>query len=236
MPSLAVKEEEEKEKKRREEEKKKKEQESKEQLHHHTEAKKEAAKGELKGSPFGEAKPIIEVGYMKVHIKGTLASEKYEPIVKESLAVKTIEEEKKREMQKEREKLSDEIQKIEENIRKDEELIKHIQEERKKEREKTAKEKELKAKERVEREKIREKIKQEKEQIKKLLEEAKKKGLIEPIQDIAKELLEREIKKGTPPRKALQTVLIILKRLGLVKTKKEKKSIFSFLRSILKKK
>ncbi|MCS7109786.1 MAG: hypothetical protein NZ903_03245 [Candidatus Micrarchaeota archaeon] len=93
-------------------------------------------------------------------------------------------------------------------------------------------------KESIEREKarIQENIKKEKEQIKKLFEEARKKGIIEPIKDIAKELLEREIKRGTPPRKALKVVLLILKKLGLAKTKKEKKAMFAFLKSLLKKK
>ncbi len=236
MASLAVKEEEEKEKKRREEEKKKKEQQSKEELHHKTEAKKEAVKGEMKEMSFGEAKPIVEVGYMKVHIKGTLASEKYEPVVKESLAVKLIEEEKKKEIEKEKERVTEEIQKAEEKIKREEEAIKQRREEIKKMGEKEIKEKEAKMKEKVEKEKAQERIRKEKEQIKKLLDEARKKGMLEPVKDIAKELLEREIRRGSPPRMALQTVMVILKRLDLVKTKKEKKSILGFLKSLLKKK
>ncbi|MEM3455058.1 MAG: hypothetical protein QXF07_02060 [Candidatus Micrarchaeia archaeon] len=237
MASLAVKEEEEREKKRREEEKKKKEQQSKEELHHKAEAKKEAiAKGEMKEMSFGEAKPIVEVGYMKVHIKGTLASEKYEPVVKESLAVKLIEEERKKEIEKEKERITGEIQKAEEKIRREEEAIKQKREEIKKIGEKEIKEKEAKIKEKLEKEKAQERIRKEKEQIKKLLDDARKKGMLEPVKDIAKELLEREIRRGTPPKMALQTVMVILKRLDLVKTKKEKKSIFGFLKSLLKKK
>jgi DNA repair exonuclease SbcCD ATPase subunit len=241
MPSAVFKEEEEKEKKRREEEKKKKEEQSKDELTHKAETKKDAVqKGEMKEMSFGEAKPIVEVGYMKVHIKGTLASEKYEPVVKESLAVKLVEEEKKKELEKEKERISSEIEKTEEAIKKNEEVIKQKNKEiQKLEKEKIEKEKikqeEKLKKEKEEKQRIQEKIKKEKEQIAKLLEEARKKGMIEPIQDIAKQLIVRELKRGTPPKTALRRVMAILTRLDLVKTKKDKKSILKFLKSLFKK-
>lgn len=231
--TLALKEEEEKEKKRREEEKKKKQEQSKEELHHKTEAKKESFVSEqMKGMPFGEARPITEVGFTKVHIKGTLASEKYEPTVKETLAVKLIEEEKRKELEKEKEKLVNEVKKSEEVIRKEEEALRKIKEERRVAEEKI-KEKEEMRKEKEEIEKRKEKIRKEKEQIKNLLEEARKKGMYEPIQDLARELLLRELRRGNPPKMALQNVIAILKRLDLIKTKKEKKTLFKFLKSLL---
>lgn len=230
--ALAVKEEEEKEKKRRQEEKKKTEQQSKEEVNQKADVKKEEIKGEMKGMAFGEAKPIVEVGYIKKHIEGTLASEKYEPVVKESLVVKLIEEEKKKELEREKEKITDEIQKSNEKIKKEEEEIRKVREEAKKKIEKE-KLKEKEKREKIDKEKIQQRIKKQKELIKNLLDQAQKKGMLEPVRDIAKELLKRELRRGIPPRMALKTVMAILSRLDLVKTKKKKKSILSFLKSLL---
>ena len=231
MPESVFKEEEENEEKRREREKKHKEQRTKEEVHHSSEVKKESMqKSGMSGMSFGEAKPLTEVGYMKVHIKGTRASEKYEPVVKETLAVKLIEDEKHKEMEKEKERIVDQVQKHEQEIRKEEEKIREQKKQKAKEIEKEA----VKRKQEVV--KIQEKIKKEREQIKKLLDEARAKGMVRPVRELAKKLIEREIKQGSTPRIAVGRVLLILKRLGLVKTKKEKKSVMNFLKSLFKKK
>ncbi len=236
MPQSVYREEEEKEEKMRERERKSKEQQSKEEVHHASEVKKDMMeKSGMSGMSFGEAKPLTEIGYMKVHIKGTLASEKHEPVVKETLAVKLVEDERKKEAEKERERIADELQKHDQSIRREEERMRETQKaEKAKAIAKEAKKEELKRKE--EKEKIQERIKKEREQIKNLLDEARRKGMIEPIRDIAKKLIEREIRNGSTPRFAVGRVVLILKRLGLVKTKKEKKEIMKFLRSLFKKK
>ena len=236
MSDAVYKEEEGKEEKRREREKKNREQQSKEEVYHTSEVKKDAMeKSGMAGMSFGEAKPLTEIGYMRVHIKGTLASEKHEPIIKESLAVKLVEDEKQKQAEREKEKIADEIQKHDQSIRKEEE---RMREQRKitksKDMAKKSKKEEVRKKE--DSAKIQERIKKEREQIKALLDEARERGMVEPVRDIAKKLIEREIKNGSTPRFAVGRVVLILKRLGLVNTKKEKKEIMKFLKALFKKK
>lgn len=228
MPSAVFKEEEEKEKKRREEEKKKKEEPAKQEVQQKAESKKEEVQKESSSSPFTEAKPITEVGFMKQHIKGTLASEKYEPVVKESLAVKLG----KQEMEKESEMVAEEAEKASKKIEEEQQKLKQIETEVKKvEKEKIEAEKTKKTQ--VEKEQVRERIKKEREQMSKIMEEMRKKGMIEPIQDLAKQLIIRELKRGNPPRLAIRRVLAVLTRLGFVKTKKERSGMIKFLKSLI---
>jgi len=227
MPSAVFKEEEEKEKKRREEEKKKEEP-AKQEVQQKAESKKEEVQKESSSSPFTEAKPITEVGFMKQHIKGTLASEKYEPVVKESLAVKLG----KQEMEKESERVAEEAEKASKKIEEEQQKLKQIETEVKKvEKEKIEAEKTKKTQ--VEKEQVRERIKKEREQMSKIMEEMRKKGMIEPIQDLAKQLIIRELKRGNPPRLAIRRVLAVLTRLGFVKTKKERSGMIKFLKSLI---
>jgi hypothetical protein len=241
MPSAVFKEEEEKEKKRREEEKKKKEESAKQEVQQKVETKKEEVQKESSSSPFTEAKPITEVGFMKQHIKGTLASEKYEPVVRESLAVRLG----KQEMEKESERIAEEAEKISKRIEEEQQKLKQIETEVKKaEKEKLEvekakkiqieKEKErIKAEHEKQKEQIREMIKKEREQMSKIMEEMRKKGMIEPVQDLAKQLIIRELKRGNPPRLAIRRVLAVLTRLGFVKTKKERSGMIKFLKSLI---
>jgi hypothetical protein len=239
MPESIFKEEQKKEEERREEEQKRKKKEKQEERSPEIESRKgEIEKGADKGMAFGEAKVLTEVKYAKVHIKGTLASETYEPVVKEERAVKLIEEEHKKEERKM------------EEVRKEKSVTKESMKE-KEATERTITERETRAE--VTKTKVaapapelkrvaitreetirREIVRKDREQLAKLMDEARTKGMKEPTKEIASKLFQYYTQRGIKPTVALGRVIMAMKRLGILK-KKDTKGISNFLKSLFPK-
>ena len=234
MPKSAFKEEQKKDEERREEEQKRKKKEKQEERSPELESKKgEIEKGADKGMAFGEARILTEVKYAKVHIKGTLASETYEPVVKEELAVKLIEEEHKKEERK-----MEEVRK-EESV-KEKETTERTMAERETQAEvtktkATALVPKLKRIAATREEIIRKEIVQkDRERLARLIDEARTKGMKEPTKEIASKLFQHYTQRGIKPTVALGRVIMAMKRLGILK-KKDTKGITDFLKSLFPK-
>jgi hypothetical protein len=234
MPESAFKEEQKKDEERKEEEHKRKKQEKQEERSPELESKKgEIEKGADKGMAFGEARVLTEVKYTKVHIKGTLASEKYEPVVKEELAVRLIEEEHKKEERK-----MEEVRK--EESAKEKETTERTMAEKETQAEVTktkaaAPAPELKRVAVTREETIRREIVQkDREQLAKLIDEARRKGMKEPTKEVASKLFQHYTSRGIKPTVALGRVLMTMKRLGIL-TKKDTKGVTDFLKSLFSK-
>jgi len=213
MPESAFKEEQKNEEERKKEEHKRKKQEKQEERSPELESKKgEIEKGADRGMAFGEAKVLTEVKYVKAHIKGTLASETYEPVVKEELAVKLVEEEKRKE-----EKKTEEIRKEETT------------------REKAATEHAM-----VERETRAETMNRaapapELKRVAATREEAIRREIVQKDrEEIASKLFQYYTQRGIKPTVALGRVIIAMKRLGILK-KKDTKGITDFIKSLFPK-
>jgi len=237
MPESAFKEEQKKDEERKEEEHKRKKQEKQEERSPELESKKgEIEKGADKGMAFGEAKVLTEVKYAKVHIQGTLASEKYEPVVKEELAVKLIEEEHKKEERK-----MEEVRK--EESAKEKGATERTMAEKETQAESTKTKAAVPAPSAPELKRVaatreetirREIVQKDREQLAKLVNEARMKGMKEPTKEIASKLFQYYIQRGIKPTVALGRVITLMKRLGILK-KKDAKGITDFLKSLFPK-
>jgi len=246
MPESAFKEEQKNEEERREEEQKRKKKEKQEERSPELESKKgDIEKGSDKGMAFGEARLLTEVKYAKVHIKGTLASEKYEPVVKEELAIKLVEEEKNREEKNKEERKTEEIHKEEmskkekiakEEITKEKALIEHAVGEKEAAKGRTAVAvPELKRIEIAREEAVRKEVlRREREQLSKLVDEVRMKGMKEPTKEIASKLFQYYTQRGIKPTVALGRIIMVMKRLGILK-KKDTKGITDFIKSLFSK-
>ena len=199
-----------------EERKRKRKQKEEEKTPEISTKKAEIESGTEKGMGFGEAKVLTEVKYARVTIKGTEKVERYEPIVKEELAVRLQEEEKKKEEEKRKEEVREQKEKETNKEQIEQQSIK----------EKMPGEKE------AVREAIRKELKEEYKQLHQELDDAVKKGLNNPLEYISQNLLKKEIAKGA--KDPVKNVIRILRLAGLLK-KKQISQIKEFLKSLIPK-
>jgi len=203
---MALREQEERTKEELEEEKKrKKRQKEEESTPEMTTKKSEIERGMEKGMAFGEAKPLTEIKYVKVPIKEVEKAEKYEPIVKEELAVRLQEEERKKEEQETQKELETKgkgtnapIASVPQQVQKERERV-------------------LEG-EKVRREAIRKEQREQYQKLHKELDETIKKGISNPLEHIAQNLLKQELAKGA--KKPASNVIRTLRIAGLLQKKK----------------
>jgi len=202
-----------------EERKRKKKQKEEEKTPEMAPKKAEIESGKEKGMAFGEAKPLVDVQYVKVPLKEVEKAVKYEPVVREELAVRLQEEEKKKEeLQKQREEQQEKEKMKEQEIVNAEKPKIQIQRETEAQR--------------VQREAIRRERKEQYQKLHKELDDAVKKGMSNPLEHIAQNLLKQELARGA--KKPIGNVIRTLRLAGLLQ-KKKVSEMKEFLKNLIPK-